>query len=83
MLHKLLAEEWMDYDNRKIRDGRDASKISCDETWELDYIIKKLQKHYPQKTEFEIRSAMSTCCSLLKAPRNRTDFMQCVTSRLS
>ncbi len=82
MPNSLLAEDWTDYDNRKIRDGRDASKVACDETWELDYIVKKLQEHFPQKTEFEIRSAMSTCCSLLKAPRNRTEFINCVTAKL-
>ena len=55
MAHPLLTEDWSVYDNRKIRDNRDRSKFSCDEQWEVDYLINKLRKHFPFKTDSALR----------------------------
>jgi hypothetical protein len=81
MPHAILNENWAEYDNRKLRDGRDRSKFSCDESWEVDYLINKLRKHYTYKTDSALRAAISDCCKL---PGNRTRevFIECITKRL-
>ncbi len=81
MPHKVLNEDWEDYDNKKIRGAVDSNKFSCDEPWEVDYLIKKLQKHYPYKTADAIRAAVEACCKIA-GNRNREDFVDCVTKRL-
>jgi hypothetical protein len=82
MAHAVLNEDWADYDNRKIRDGRDRSKVSCEEIWEVDYIAQKLRKYFPHKTDSAIRAAISSCCQSIPAPRPRVRFMECVTEKL-
>lgn len=83
MPHPILNEDWSEYDNRKIRDGRDKSKVSCEETWEINYIVTKLRRHFPDKADMAIKAAMSECCQSIKAPRPRVVLMECVTKRLS
>ena len=82
MPHPVVNEDWEDYDNRKIRDGRDRSKFSCDEVWEVNYLIGKLKRHFPYKTENAIREAITDCCEMILAPRPREEFVECVISRL-
>lgn len=83
MAHSILREDWENYDNRKIRDGRDRSKFSCDETWEVDYLVEKLKRNFPAKTESVIRAAITACCATVPAPRPREEFVECVVRRLS
>jgi hypothetical protein len=83
MPHAILNEDWSEYDNRKIRDQRDRSKFSCEEDWEVSYLVQKLRKHFPYKTDTAIREAISACCRSVPAPRPRIDFVECVTKRLS
>ncbi len=82
MPSRILNEDWEDYDNRKIRDGRDRSKFSCDEPWEVDYLAEKTKKHFPFKTESAIREAIASCCASVRAPRPREEFVTCVVRRL-
>lgn len=83
MPHQVLNEDWEYYDNRKIRDSRDRSKFSCDEPWEVDYLVEKLKKYYNNKTESQIRAAITSCCAVVRAPRPRGEFVDCVTRKLS
>lgn len=82
MPHQVLNEDWSEYDNRKIRDGRDRSKVSCEEIWEVNYLVSKLKKHFPYKTETAIREAIQSCCQTVPAPRPREKFVDCVTNKL-
>ncbi len=55
MSREILNEDWYEYDNKKIRDNRDKSKFSCEEKWEVDYLVKKNFKnitHTKQKLKF-------------------------------
>jgi hypothetical protein len=81
MPHKVMFEDWSEYDNRKIRDGRDRSRFSCEETWEVDYLATKLSRHYPLKSKKLILDAIKACC-LSGSSRIRTEFVDCVTVRL-
>jgi hypothetical protein len=82
MPHRILNEDWSEYDNRKIRDNRDKSKFSCEEPWEVDYLVRKLQKQFPKKTAEQIRAAISSCCLTVRAPRPREAFVKCVVGKL-
>jgi hypothetical protein len=83
MPHPILSEDWEDYDNRAIRDGRDRSKFSCDEPWEVDYLVGKLKKFFPGKSDADIRNAITFCCGTVQPPRLREKFVECVVKRLS
>lgn len=82
MPKRVLNEDWEDYDNKKIRDKRDGRFFSCEEEWEVDYLVKKIRKHLATKTEAEIREAIAKCCQTVKAPRPREEFVKCVFNRL-
>lgn len=82
MPHAVLNEDWSDYDDRKIRDGRDRSKFACTEPWEVTYLVNKLKKHYPYKTESAINTAIESCCKSVGSPHPREKFVECVTTKL-
>ena len=82
MAHAVLNDDWSDYDDRKKRGNPDSSKFACTESWEVEYLVKKLKKHYPHKTETAIRQAIASCCELVKAPHPRAQFVACVTAKL-
>lgn len=77
----ILRSDWSDYDNRKIRDGRDRNKFSCNETWEVDYLVQKINHNYSQYSTAIIRSAISYCCTYT-SNRERDAFVSCVMARL-
>ena len=77
-----IFEDWEDYDNRKIRGNVDRSKFSCEEPWEVDYLIAKIRRDYPSHTEQQVRNAITSCCATVRAPRPRKDFVECVLKRL-
>jgi hypothetical protein len=78
MSHPILLEEWTSYDNRKVKEEKDASKFSCSERWEVEYLADKLKKHYPLKSPQVIMRAIQHCCSQVKAPHPREKFVECV-----
>jgi len=81
MPQRILNEDWEDYDNRKIRDARDGRFFSCEEPWEVDYLVKKIKKH-SIRSEQEIRNAIVSCCRTVAAPRPRKALVECVMSKL-
>ena len=82
MPNRNLNEDWEDYDNRKIRDRRDRAFFSCEEPWEVDYLVKVIRKHKPFTSEATIRQAISACCNIVSGPRPRREFVTCVMNRL-
>lgn len=82
MPQRVLNEDWEDYDNRKIRDQRDGRYFSCDEPWEVDYLIRKIRKYKPLISDQTILSAIQSCCRTTAAPRPRKSFVECVMSKL-
>lgn len=81
-VEKILNENWSDYDNKKIRDKRDSRYFACDETWEVDYLFKKIKKHFPFHNDTQIFNAIRSCCKTVAAPRPRTEFVKCVIEKL-
>jgi hypothetical protein len=81
MAHAVLNEDWSDYDNKKKKQ-EDRLFFSCEESWEVSYLLKKLKNHYPDKTEAQIKNAIEACCRTIHPPRPRERFVTCVTGRL-
>jgi len=76
-----VLEDWSDYDNRKKK-KEDAKDFSCSESWEVDYLINKIRKVFPQLTRTVIREAIQHCCVAVATPRPRKIFVECVLKRL-
>lgn len=81
MPNRILNEDWSDYDNKKKK-YEDRFFFSCDEDWEIDYLLKKIKRHLPQKTDADIRNAINSCCKEIAAPRHRKTFVECVMRKL-
>jgi hypothetical protein len=82
MPQKILNEDWWGYDDRKIRDKRDAKIFECNEVWEVNYLVKATIKAYPEFSEPDIRSAITQCCGKVGSPYPRKEFIACVINRL-
>jgi hypothetical protein len=76
-----LLENWETYDNRKKK-GEDSRYFSCTEDWEVDYLIQKISEMYPFLSREVIKGAIQSCCQVVRAPRPRRIFVQCVVQRL-
>ena len=81
MPQQILESDWSDYDDRKKKKG-DANFFACTEDWEVDYLLKKIRRIYPQYREADILLAIQTCCKTIPAPRPRVTFVQCVIQTL-
>lgn len=81
MPDKILKDDWSYYDNKK-KIGIDRLFFACQESWEVDYLVNKIKRIYPTKSELLIRSAISSCCKEIPAPRPRENFVRCVMSKL-
>lgn len=80
MPQRVLNEDWSEYDNRKKK-WQDRFFFSCEESWEVDYLVKQIRKH-KSSSEQQIRNAISSCCKIVPAPRPRKAFVECVMSKL-
>lgn len=79
---ELILEDWADYDDKKISNGRDARFFACTELWERDYLKEKIRNYFPDLTEEQIDDAIIDCCSILKSPYARKEFIEFVIIRL-
>lgn len=83
MPQRILNEDWEDYDNRKIRGRKDSAFFSCDEPWEVDYLVGKLRRRFPFKADTALRSAIQDCCRTVAGNKPRDKFVACVVNRLN
>lgn len=81
MPQHILNEDWSDYDNKKKK-GIDSRFFSCEENWEVDYLLGKIRKYYPGYSETQVRQAIAACCRTVPPPRGRETFVRCVMQRL-
>ncbi len=80
--HNVDVENWPEYDDRKKRGGSDHRDFACTESWERDYLIDKIIRTYPYLSRDEITKAIDACCAIVRAPRPRKQFVDCVMQRL-
>jgi len=81
----LYANPWDDYDRRKTDAGENRDHFCPDEPWELNYLVKKVQHHYPSYTDVSISLAIRQAVKTTIPPRQRVEFvsivMKCVFER--
>ena len=77
----ILEGDWQDYDDRKSRDNQDKLKFSCNESWEVNFLVNKIRLAHPQFSEMEIRRAVSECCNIVLVGW-RDELVNCVMRRL-
>lgn len=75
--YKILNEDWSEYEERK-KEREDRFFITCEEAWEVHYVIKKIRKHHPHITTEELKNAIEISCRQISVPRPRPLFVQCV-----
>lgn len=76
-----ILEKWEDYDNRKLK-SEDSRYFACTEVWEVDYLVAKIIRIYPNLTKEKIKLAIGQCCAVDKPPHPREQFVECVLRRL-
>ncbi|REC49942.1 MULTISPECIES: hypothetical protein [Chryseobacterium] len=78
----ILEDDWSDYDDRKKKKG-DANFFACTESWEVDYLVRKIRKQHPEISELRIREAISSCCRTIPGNKPRKEFVECVAGKLN
>lgn len=81
MSRAILTEDWSDYDNKKKK-YEDRFFFSCEEKWEVDYLVGKIHKKHPELSTERIREAIGECCKTVHGNKPRVKFVNCVTERL-
>jgi len=81
MPHWIQTSDWSDYDSRKPGD-ESRSYFTCEETWEVDYLVNKIRVFYPDKPEAIVRQAIKSCCGSLQDPRPRSVFIVAVMEKI-
>lgn len=72
---------WENVDN-KHKKHIDSLYVSCEEDYEINYLIKIIKEEYLWISELEIRKAIASCCVSIKSPRPRDKFMKCLKNNL-
>jgi hypothetical protein len=75
-------EDWSAYDDRKTQAGRDLAFFSVEESWEIEYLIRKIRKYKPDVSDGEIKAAIAYCSRSIPGHKPRKAFVECVMDRL-
>lgn len=77
----IIDGDWSEYNLKKP--GRiDRLLFSCDEDWEIDYLVNKIREHGSWSEEL-IRQAIKMACYEELKPRPRGSFVRCVLKMLA
>jgi len=81
-LFKILNEDWSDFIDKKIKDGRDSDFFYGNDIWDVEYLKCKIKKHHQLLSEMFIKRTIIACGEELKSPCPRTKFIECVAHKL-
>ncbi|OKS89361.1 hypothetical protein [Mucilaginibacter polytrichastri] len=79
-IQKILSEDWSWVDDRKKPEDRGF--VSCEEIYEVEYLIDLFKKHYPVKSEKEIIYAIAAGLRSIEGYKPRQQFIEIVSSKL-
>lgn len=60
----------------------DRNFVSCEESYERDYVKKVIKEEFPYLTDSSIESAIAHCCKSIATPRPRGEFFNCLKRQL-
>lgn len=81
MPQRVLNSDWSDYDDKK-KTRVDARFFACSEPWEVEYLVNKIHRLYPQHSKGTIKMAIQSCCRSLGTNHPRKEFVECVMTKL-
>jgi hypothetical protein len=76
----IILQDWSAYDDRK-KEG-ESNVFSCEDNWEVEYLIERIISVHPTKNRLQVQLAINSCCYWIQAPRQRSQFIECVLRRL-
>ena len=82
MLHKILTEDWSDYEKRK-QGYANTSYIDCTVEWEAEYLVAKTVTAHPYYSYTDVKRAVSSCCRRLPVPYKRDNFVASLMNMLA
>jgi len=71
---------WYNQDDKEIIDP-DKPFVSCDEDYELDYIVDILVERWGVD-RYSAERAVENCCNKVQPPRPRDEFLECLRDEL-
>ena len=80
--HRVLNEDWSEYNYRKKSAGTDPSYFSASEKWEIEFLEDKIARTHPGLSHAEIKKAIIATGKILVPPCPRSTFVQCVMGGL-
>jgi hypothetical protein len=80
---EILADDWAVYDYRKRKWGGDPAEFNCNESWEVDYLIKLILHKFPGYNAEIIRGTIRDCCKTTGSQSLREYFVEYVMKKLS
>lgn len=79
-LQKILKEDWSRVDEKKKPEERGF--ITCEEVYEVEYLIDLFKKHCPVKSEKEIIYAIAAGLRSTQGLKPRQQFLETVNTKL-
>ena len=76
----IIKGDWSEYNSKKPRQI-DRLLFTCEEDWEIDFLVKKIREHGDWAEE-HIRQAINLACYEELKPRPRGSFIRCVIKML-
>ncbi len=72
---------WNEVDN-KLKKGHDALFVTCEESFETEYLIEAVTEEFPHFSKADVKAAVKSCCNSVPAPRSRDTYVKCLKSQL-
>ena len=77
-----ILSDWSEYDLYKSAENDLSGGFLTEDSWEVNFLIKKIKTHYPDLKQQPIVDAIYSCGRAISKPRQRRFFIQCVLIRL-
>ena len=71
---------WYSQDDKEIINP-DKLFVSCDEDYELDYIVDRLVERWGVD-RYSAKRAVENCCNRVQPPHPRDEFLECLKDEL-
>ena len=78
-----VLQNWKDYDVRKQGSGMDPRFFDCLQTWEIEFLVNRIQHIYTFIPDSLIRRAISKACDKENVTRERENFVSAVLENLA
>lgn len=78
-----VLQNWKEYDQRKTVSGSDPRFFNCLDSWEIEFLIKKIQHIYTFIPDNMIKKAITKACAEDTLRKDREKFVSAVLEHLA